>query len=431
MTLLDMQGERDVLGRAASLASRNQWKESAALLLDYHEHRPLSLGGLGTLAYYCSRAGDYNRAMTVYQRLRQEQPSEARWLYALGFQYQQMEQWTEAIAAYEQSRQLAPRWLLPTLRLGDMYQASGQTDKALEAYREGVQIYQKLDAILRGKLAAVYAKLCARAARILLLKPDRNGNELEEAARLLRESVAMDPHNADHWYRLGDILLTLGRVVESLDCLDRAAALAPRKEYIHHKIAQAHLRDGNPDRALTAYERIPHHQRGPYILHGMAQYYLAKGEAMEAARKLHEAIRREPKKFYHYWSFALALIALEAKDQAIETLEKANQLFRQEYGKDYQKALAKLQEVRSTLPSGKRISFDVAASAPATLSVGTVVKYDASRGFGFMKDDTDGARIFFHISRVNGRTAPMIGAQAKYLREVGEKGVQATKVWLQ
>ena len=152
---------------------------------------------------------------------------------------------------------------------------------------------------------------------------------------------------------------------------------------------------------------------------------------MEAARKLHEAIRREPKKFYHYWSFALALIALEAKDQAIETLEKANQLFRQEYGKDYQKALAKLQEVRATLPSGKRISFDVAASAPASLSVGTVVKYDASRGFGFMKDDTDGARIFFHISRVNGRTAPMIGAQAKYLREVGEKGVQATKVWLQ
>jgi|SRR6266850_1508886 len=156
MTLLDMQGERDVLGRAASLASRNQWKEAAALLLDYHEHRPLSLGGLGTLAYYCSRAGDYNRAMTVYQRLLQEQPSEARWLYALGFQYQQMEQWTEAIAAYEQSRQLAPRWLLPTLRLGDMYQASGQTDKALEAYREGVQIYQKLDAILRGKVAAVY-----------------------------------------------------------------------------------------------------------------------------------------------------------------------------------------------------------------------------------------------------------------------------------
>ena len=69
--------------------------------------------------YYYSRAGDYDRAITVYQRLLQQQPSQALWLYALGFQYQQMEQWPEAIAAYEQSRQLAPRWLLPTLRLGD------------------------------------------------------------------------------------------------------------------------------------------------------------------------------------------------------------------------------------------------------------------------------------------------------------------------
>jgi hypothetical protein len=52
------------------------------------------------------------------------------------------------------------------------------------------------------------------------------------------------------------------------------------------------------------------------------------------------------------------LIALEAKDQALEALEKANQLSRQEYGKDYRKALAKLQEVQATLPSGKGISFN-------------------------------------------------------------------------
>jgi tetratricopeptide (TPR) repeat protein len=430
MTLQDTQGEQDILGRAESLASRDQWKEAASLLQDYHEHTALSVKALGTLAYYYSRTGDYDRAIAVYQRLLRQQPSQARWLYALGFQYQQTERWPEAIAAYEQSRQLAPRWLLPTLRLGDTYQASGQPDKALEADREGVQIYLGFDAILRGKLATVYARLCARAARMLLLKPDRNREKLEEAARLLRESVAVDPNHADHWYRLGDVLLTLDRVVESLECLQRAAVLAPRKEYIHHKIAQAHLRDGNPDQALTAYERIPRHRRNPYILHGMAQCDLAKGEAMAAATKLHEAIRREPRKFYHYWSFALALIALQAKDQAIEALEKANQLFRQEYGKDYQKALAKLQEVHSALPPGRRISLDGSCSTPSSIGMGTIVKYDAKRGFGFIKDDADGADAFFHITRVKGRMAPTIGAQVKYLREVGEKGVQAAKVWL-
>jgi cold shock CspA family protein len=162
----------------------------------------------------------------------------------------------------------------------------------------------------------------------------------------------------------------------------------------------------------------------------MVECFLAKGEAMEAARKLLEAIQREPRKFYHYWGFALALIALEAKDQAVEALEKANQLFRQEYSKDYRKALSKLQEVHAMLPPGKRISFDVPSSAPGMLSAGTVIKYDSSRGFGFMKDDTDGARVFFHNSSVQGRTAPKIGTQAKYLRKAGETGVQAGKVWL-
>jgi tetratricopeptide (TPR) repeat protein len=131
MALLDTQGEQDVLGRAESVAGRDQWKEAAALLQDYHEHTALSVRALGTLAYYYSRAGNYDRAITVYQRLLQQQPSQARWLYALGFQYQQTKRWPEAIAAYEQSRQLVPCWLLPTLRLGDTYQASGQTNKAL------------------------------------------------------------------------------------------------------------------------------------------------------------------------------------------------------------------------------------------------------------------------------------------------------------
>jgi tetratricopeptide (TPR) repeat protein len=92
LMLQDTQGEQDILGRAESLASRDQWKEAASLLRDYHEQTTLSLKALGKLAYYYSRAGYYNRAMAVYQDLLQQQPSEARWLYALGFQYQQMKQ---------------------------------------------------------------------------------------------------------------------------------------------------------------------------------------------------------------------------------------------------------------------------------------------------------------------------------------------------
>lgn len=93
----------------------------------------------------------------------------------------------------------------------------------------------------------------------------------------------------------------------------------------------------DPVSALTAYRRIPAYKMAPYILHGIAQCHLAKGESIEAAKRLNEAIRREPDKFYHYWDFALALLALGARDQAIEALEKANALYAKEYGRSYSK----------------------------------------------------------------------------------------------
>ena len=63
-------------------------------------------------------------------------------------------------------------------------------------------------------------------------------------------------------------------------------------------------------------------------------------------------------------------------------------------------------------------------------SLGTVVQYDAKRGFGFIKDDTDGLDVFSHMTRVEGRISPQVGTWARYVREIGGKGFQAGKVWL-
>lgn len=279
--LQDMHNEEQILSQAEALASRNQWKEAASLLREYQQTNSMSVKALDTLAYYCSRAGDYDGAIVLYQELCREQPSKAKWFNALGFQYHQKKQWPKAIEAYEQSLRVAPRWLLVALRLGDAYQAAGQVEKALDVYKKGIQSYQEFSVDRRRELASIYAKLCAKVARTLLSKPNQSPGEFEEAVKLFQESVTADPNDADNWYRLGCALLEASRVEEALDCLQKAETLAPKKEYICHKIAQAYLRKGNPDQALKAYERVPHHRRTPYILRGIAQCYMAKGEAME------------------------------------------------------------------------------------------------------------------------------------------------------
>src|SRR5437899_3429181 len=152
-------------------------------------------------------------------------------------------------------------------------------------------------------------------------------------------------------------MVSLGRLDEALEYLNKAETLAPTKDYILHKMAQAHLKKGNIDEAIKKYQKIPAHRQAPYVLRGIAQCYLAKGQPMDAAKKLNQVIKKEPDKFYHYWDFARALIALRAKDQAIEALETASRLFEKEHGKTYKRAIAKIEEIRPTLPPGDRISF--------------------------------------------------------------------------
>ena len=428
---MDTMNEEQNIVQAESLADRGQWRQAISLLKRLEQVRPLSVKALSKLAYLYSQNSAYDDAISLYKNLSERQPSGGKWLYYLGFQYQQKEDWAEAIAAYQKCLDLAPRWLLPALRLGDTYQEMGESERALEAYRAGIKNYAELPQTWHNEInKSTYGKLCSRTARLLFDKQNRSQSELEEVIKVCQESVTVEPSEADNWYRLGCALLDANRVDEALDHWQKGETLNPNKEYICHKIAQAYLKKSDQDQALKAYERVPQHKRGPYILHGLGQCQMAKGNIMEAARHFNQAIRREPRKFYHYWDFALALISLGAKDQAIEALEKANKLFQEEHGKDYRKAVEKLEEVKSTLPPGNRISFDEPSKDAEVIRFGKITKYDTKRGFGFIKDDTEGNSVFFHITRVKGKSVPQVGVRIRYVCEIGEKGLQAVKVWL-
>lgn len=283
---IGVNSEDYVLSEAGSLADRGQWKEAISLLKNLEQVGPLSVKALSKLAYYYSQDGAYDDAISLYKNLSQQQPSEEKWFYYLGFQYQQKEKWSEAITSYQKCLDLAPRWLLPTLRLGDTYQGMGESERALEVYRKGIKNYVELPPRWHNEInKSTYGKLCSRTARLLLDKQNRSQKELEEVIKLCQESVTAEPNEADNWYRLGCALLEANQVDEALDHLQKGETLNPKKEYICHKIAQAYLKKGDYDKALQAYERVPQHKRGPYILHGLGQCHMAKGEPADGDRK--------------------------------------------------------------------------------------------------------------------------------------------------
>lgn len=426
----NQENEDRLLKEAEELASKSEWKKAALLLGNAGSTILLSSKARGAQAFYYSRAGDHDKAITLFIDLCQLEPKQAQWPFYLGFQFHQKEQWDDAIASYENALKLAQTWIKIHLSLGQAYEEARQADKALGTYREARRIYKELSQESRLRVVKSYGTLCRQAAKLLLSKESRQSKEVAEALDCLHESTEATPNDFNSWYRLGSLLLDIGRLDEALQHLSKAETIAPRNEYVCHKIAQVYLKKGNPDEALRRYNTIQPHKQVPYILRGIAQCLLSKGQALEAAKKLHQAIRREPDKFYHHWDYALALIELKARDQAIEALEKTNNLYEREHGKSHKRAIAKLAEVRSTLPPSDRVNLESTPTTVPSISFGIVTKFNQDRGFGFIRDRDDNVTIFFHISHIKNRVTPQAGAKVKFVREIGAKGPQASQVWL-
>jgi tetratricopeptide (TPR) repeat protein len=375
--------EKELLEKAKDLTDSKSWQEIISLLKPYHQAGTLSTEGLKILGFSYSRNKDYNEAIGIYQALSQKQPHEAIWSYYLAYQYQAKKDLKSAIEAYEQCIKIYPQWLKVLVKLGKLCEEVSSTEKALKTYRNGIQIYKTIKQERQKEFVTIYSKLCTQTAKLICSAGNVTEADRNEAEHLFKESITVDPQNADTWYHLGDFFLELGKYDEAIQYLQKAESLAPKKEHIPHKIAQAYLKKGNPDQALKVYEAIPHYKRTPYILHGMAECLIKKGELKEGAYYLYIAAQREQEKWYHYRDLGLALANLGDRDQAIDTLEKANRLYKKENGKDFNKILAKIEQLKE-MPKGESINFEKSDLAVTTISYGVVTKYNSERGFGFI-----------------------------------------------
>jgi Flp pilus assembly protein TadD len=78
------------------------------------------------------QAGDYARAVTLFQRVVQAEPRNAdAWNY-LGFSHRHLRQFDQSLAAYQQALAINPNHLGAHEYLGELYLQTGAPDKARE-----------------------------------------------------------------------------------------------------------------------------------------------------------------------------------------------------------------------------------------------------------------------------------------------------------
>ena len=140
----------------------------------------------------------------------------------------------------------------------------------------------------------------------------------DEALRLSRQTVDLDPLNADSWEQLGEIKYFTGQLDEAPAHFKKAVELNPDVVAAHMVLSQIYVIQGRPQRALPEIERVGYDPIRTFLY---AIAYHALGRRKETDAALSELIA----KYHAGQAFLIAdVYALRNQsDKAFEWLDRA------------------------------------------------------------------------------------------------------------
>jgi tetratricopeptide (TPR) repeat protein len=162
------------------------------------------------LGLACLEIGQLPAAIAAFQRAVASNPRYTDAYFRMGIALEKLGDLRAAVFAYDRATELLPSLTEAWFRAGALVYTLGHRKEAVGCFLRAAATGRKSRF---GRLGA------ARA----LLTQERN----EEAERLLRQTLAVDPTNAMAYDLLGNLLAELGRFYEAYDCFARAIALAP------------------------------------------------------------------------------------------------------------------------------------------------------------------------------------------------------------
>ena len=204
--------------------------------------RPLT--DLLVLATDLLRSGRIADAVAILEEAAAVQPGNPILLHDLGLAYLEVGRVDEAIAALQQSVERDPHYADAWFRLGIAREKRGNIGAAVVAYDRATTLTPGLTEAWFRAGALVYilghrdeAIGCFRRAaatgqntpfgRLGKARALLTENRDDEAEKVLRKTVAIDPANALAHDLLGNLLSEFGRFDEARTCFERAIELAP------------------------------------------------------------------------------------------------------------------------------------------------------------------------------------------------------------
>ncbi len=209
-------------------------------------------------AYYV-RFGNLEEAAKQLQAVIAEAPQEVQAHYLLALIYSSQRKFDQAAASYESILKYAAQNNPDSIEiyqyLAQLYYSQHQYEKAIAQYHKIIEIQPKNVSALF-TLGSIYVDIQERASamevfrKVLALEPAHDGalnalgymyaqdaEHLDEAVRMIRQAIQIDPSNGAYYDSLGFALFKQGLNAEALMALQKA------ETYIINPIVYEHIGD--------------------------------------------------------------------------------------------------------------------------------------------------------------------------------------------
>jgi tetratricopeptide (TPR) repeat protein/cold shock CspA family protein len=363
------------LREAESAAEANDWKGALDALTQAGDTSAV----LEKRAFYLSRLGQHDAAVSVLEVLRSREPANHRWPYMIAYQFYAQEHYEEAVPWFRVALQLNPRHLKSWWRAANALDKSGHELAARRCAARVLRLWNDLPPEAQDRERKTFAKASYYLGKVQMARDPRG------AVELLQQALANDPSDAYKHYRLGKALHYCGEPSAALPHLDRAVQLKRGDVSINVELADVLAICGESKRALSLLRQVESHLKG-FLLRKAARTASRAGDPIFAVRLYRRA--------------------------------GADRVFRgdQELGDELCAAEARVRELG--------LAAEAPRHEPSQRLTGRVKMVNLERSFGFLVDDEGGTNRHFRLKDESWRG----GDRVSYLPGETEKGSNASDV---
>jgi superkiller protein 3 len=285
-------------------------------------------------------AGDYNRAVEIYETLARLRPNSAVYQVRLAENYLRLERDSEAIAAARKALQLEPKHPLAHFYLGRVYFELGQHEEAVQNFQKASEIDTKFAEAFYylGVAESQRSKLdksIAALRQAVALSPDNfffnrelgkrleDDKRSEEAVEFLRKADKINPNDFETKVGLGLTLTTLTRFGEALETLTKADRMKPGNQDVQMFLSVTRARQQSATQIEAMKQHVANNPKDVKVRQHLTEMLVYLRRTKEAKVALEELIPMLPKTNKNLTMVGVLYTDLGMDEKAVEYHRKA------------------------------------------------------------------------------------------------------------